>query len=137
MRYLANTTFLIDLVNGDEGALEVAKECDEVNEVVCLSVVSIEEYLRGVYYLYWEDKEVLKRRLASAERDLSAFEILPVTREIAVKAAEIDADLIKREEALSLADILIAATAINHNLILLTRNIEHFKRISKMKIKSY
>ncbi len=32
---------------------------------------------------------------------------------------------------MSLADILIEATAINHNLVLLTRNIEHFKRISK------
>ncbi|MBS7637651.1 PIN domain-containing protein [Candidatus Bathyarchaeota archaeon] len=63
-------------------------------------------------------------------KEISAFEILPVTREIAVKAAEIDADLIKRGEALSLAEILIAATAINHNLILLTRNIEHFKGIS-------
>ncbi|MEM4727600.1 MAG: hypothetical protein QXD04_05040 [Candidatus Bathyarchaeia archaeon] len=52
MRYLANTTFLIDLINGDEGVLEVAKECDEVNETVGLSVVSVEEYLRGVYYLY-------------------------------------------------------------------------------------
>ncbi|MBS7653420.1 hypothetical protein KEJ13_09885 [Candidatus Bathyarchaeota archaeon] len=79
MRYLANTTFLIGLVNGDEGALEVAKECDEENEAGDHFAVSIEEYLRGVYYLYWENKEILKRRLASAERDLSVFEILPIT----------------------------------------------------------
>ncbi|MEM2997318.1 MAG: hypothetical protein QXK52_07400 [Candidatus Bathyarchaeia archaeon] len=51
MRYLANTTFLIGLVNGDEGALEVAKECDEENEAGDHFAVSIEEYLRGVYYL--------------------------------------------------------------------------------------
>ncbi|MBS7618150.1 PIN domain-containing protein [Candidatus Bathyarchaeota archaeon] len=124
-------------MNGDEGALEFAKECDEVNETVGLSVVSVEEYLRGVYHLYWESGEVLKKKLASAERDLSTFEILPITREIAVKAAEVDANLIKMGETLSLADALIAATAINHNLVLLTRGIEHFKKIPKMKIKSY
>jgi len=76
--------------------LEVAEGCDEVNEAVGLSVVSVEEYLSGVYYLYWENRDVLKKKLASAERDLSAFELIPITREIAVKAAEVDADLIKK-----------------------------------------
>ncbi|MEM1570318.1 MAG: type II toxin-antitoxin system VapC family toxin [Candidatus Bathyarchaeia archaeon] len=117
--------------------MEVAEGCDEVNEAVGLSVVSVEEYLSGVYYLYWENRDVLKKKLASAERDLSAFELIPITREIAVKAAEVDADLIKRGEVLSLADVLIVATAINHNLVLLTRNIEHFKRVSEVKVKSY
>lgn len=48
MRYPAITTFLINLVNGDEGALEVAKECDEVNEVVYLSMIYIDECIISI-----------------------------------------------------------------------------------------
>ena len=85
-------------------------ENDELNEVVGLSAISVEEYFRGVYYLYWEDQRTLRKKIISAERDISAFEILPITHEIAVKAAEMEVSLIKRGEALSLADILIATT---------------------------
>ena len=59
-------------------------ENDELNEVSDL--ISVEEYFRGVYYLYWEDQRTLRKKIISAERDISAFEILPITHEIAVKA---------------------------------------------------
>jgi len=137
MSYLADTTYLIDLVAGDEGAVKLAHELDAVDETVYISVITVEEYLRGIYYLYWENKRMLKRKLMEAKRDLSAFEILPVTYEIAVKASEIEVDLIKRGEAVSLADLIIAATAMYHNLVLITRNVRYFKRIGKLVIRSY
>ena len=137
MKYLADTTYLIDLINGDHKAVDVARELDELGELVCLSVISAEEYLRGIYYLYWDNKEKLRRKLAEARRDLSAFEILPITYEIAAKAAEIEVMLIKSGEMLSLPDILIASTAICHNLILITRNVKHFQRIPNLKIRTY
>jgi len=137
MKYLADTTYLIDLINGDHKAVDVARELDELGELVCLSVISAEEYLRGIYYLYWDNKEKLRRKLAEARRDLSAFEILPITYEIVVKAAEIEVMLIKSGEMLSLPDILIASTAICHNLILITRNVKHFQRIPNLKIRTY
>ena len=110
-------------------------ENDELNEVSDL--ISVEEYFRGVYYLYWEDQRTLRKKIISAGRDISAFEILPITHEIAVKAAEMEVSLIKRGEALSLADILIAATAIEYNLIIITRNVKHFKKIQEIKIRKY
>lgn len=137
MKYLADTTYLIDLINGDHKAVDVARELDELGELVCLSVISAEEYLRGIYYLYWDNKEKLRRKLAEARRDLSAFEILPITYEIVVKAAEIEVMLIKSGEMLSLPDILIASTAICHNLILITRNVKHFQRVPNLKIRTY
>jgi len=137
MRYLADTTFLIDLVNNDEGAVQLANELDAMDETVGISVITVEEYLRGIYYLFWDNKLKLKRKLMEASRDLSAFEILPITYDIAMKAAEIEVDLIKRGEAVSLADLIIAATAKHHNLILITRNIKHFKRIRGLRLRSY
>jgi predicted nucleic acid-binding protein len=137
MKYLADTKYLIDLINGDAKASALAEELDESNEPVGLSAISTEEYLRGIYYLYWNDKELLKTKLTDARRDLSAFEILPVTFEIATEAAEIEVATIKRGEALSLADILIASSAIGLNLTLITRNIKHFQRVLKLRIRSY
>ncbi len=60
-------------MNGNEEALEIAKECDKVNNIIFLSMISTEEYQRRVYYFYWENKEVLKRRLTNAKRDVSAL----------------------------------------------------------------
>lgn len=137
MKYLADTTFLIDLVNGNNKAIELAKELDEINEFVGLSVISAEEYLRGVYYLYWNNEKFLKKKIADAKRDLSAFEIMPITYDIAIKAAEIEVNLIKNGEMLSLADILIASTAIYYDLILITKNVKHFQKIQKLKIRGY
>jgi len=52
---------------------------------------------------------------------------LPITYEVAVKAAEIDVFIIKVGEMLSLANILIASSAISYNLTLITRNVKHFQ----------
>ncbi|MEM2107549.1 MAG: PIN domain-containing protein [Candidatus Bathyarchaeia archaeon] len=95
MRYLADTVYLIDLVNRDDGAVAFAKELDEIGEPVGLSTISAEEYFRGIFYLYWDDERVLKAKLADARRDLSTFEILPITYDIAVKAAEVEVATVK------------------------------------------
>lgn len=41
MKYLADTTFLINLVNGNNKAIELAKEFDEINEFVGLDEIYI------------------------------------------------------------------------------------------------
>jgi len=137
MRYMADITYLIDLINNDPGAVKVAEEMDLLGERVGLSVISVEEYVRGVYYLYWDDKELLKKKIADAENDLRAFEIIPLTYNIVLKAAEMEVSLMKKGEIISLPDIFIASTAVTNNLILITRNIKHFKRIDDLKIRPY
>jgi len=99
MRYMADITYLIDLINNDPGAVKVAEEMDLLGERVGLSVISVEEYVRGVYYLYWDDKELLKKKIADAENDLRAFEIIPLTYNIVLKAAEMEVSLMKKERS--------------------------------------
>ena len=137
MRYIADTSYLIDLINGSSEAVKLAEEFDSLDERLGLSVISVEEYLRGIIYLYLDNTLKLKKKLIEAKSDLSPFEILPVTFDIASKAAEIDATLVRKGEMLSLTDIFIGATALYHNLILVTRNVKHFSRIRNLKIKSY
>lgn len=80
----------------------------------------------------------------SANRQLAAFDercqqstVLPLTDDIIVQAADIYADLHRHGSLISGADILVAATALVHGLILVTENVRHFSRISRLTIESW
>jgi predicted nucleic acid-binding protein len=135
--YLADTTFIIDLINSDTGAVEKAQEIDENKLQASLSSISVEEYLRGVFYLFGADQEVLERKLVDAETDLARFDIIDFTYTLARVAAEIDGQLVRAGKMIGFADVLIGATAQFHKLRLLTRNVDHFSRIENLDIESY
>jgi tRNA(fMet)-specific endonuclease VapC len=60
---------------------------------------------------------------------LSPFQELVVDREVAEVAGRV-----RRETDLSLPDGLIAATAIVHNVTLMTRNLRHFQRVDGLRL---
>jgi tRNA(fMet)-specific endonuclease VapC len=63
--------------------------------------------------------------------------VLPLNDEIIVQAAEIYGGLKKQGTIIGDADILIAATAIFHDLPLVTGNLEHFRRIPKLRCETW
>jgi len=132
-----DTTFLIDLVRGDKGAVKKAEEIDEQGVFKAISIITVHEYLRGIYYLFSHDEKLLKNKLEKAEAELIRFEILPYTYEVAKTAAEIDAKLARNGQAISFSDTIIAATATHYKLTLVTRNTEHFSRILNLQIETY
>lgn len=134
---LFDTSFLIDLVSGDEGAKKKAKEVDAEVVFKAISTITAHEYLRGIFYLYSHNKPLLASKLRKAEAELSRFEILPYTYEIAKTAAEIDATLTRKGQTISMADTILAATAIYYKLTLVTRNPQHFNRIQNLKTETY
>lgn len=134
-----DTTFLINLVKGDKGAAQKAKEVDTKSVFKAISVVTVHEYLRGIYYLFSHNKDLLKIKLERAEAELIRFEILPYTYEIARTAAETETDaaLALSGTSISFSDTIIAATALHYKLTLVTRNIEHFSRIPELATETY
>lgn len=114
-----------------------AEEVDAEVTFKAISTITAHEYLRGVYYIYLHDEPLLASKLRKAEADLARFEILSYTYEIAKTAAEIDATLTRDGQSISLPDIVLAATALYYKLTLVTRNIEHFKRVSNLKFEIY
>lgn len=96
-----------------------------------ISLVTRFEILRG-----------LKAKRASAQ--LAAFasfctnnEVLSITDQIIVRAADIYADLHIRGQLIPDADILIAATAIEHGLVMATNNLADFGRIAGLRIDNW
>jgi tRNA(fMet)-specific endonuclease VapC len=64
-------------------------------------------------------------------------EVLALTDAVVVVATDIYADLKKRGQLTSDADILIASTALVHGLVLVTNNTNHFRRVSGLTLESW
>jgi predicted nucleic acid-binding protein len=128
---------MVDLVNSDLGAVELARVVDEEASLAAISVISVHEYLFGVYFRYRNEEGMLKRKLVSARNDLERFEVIPVTTEVAEVSSSIHADLAAAGCQIGINDVYIAATARRYELSLVTRNTKHFKRITKLKLETY
>ena len=71
-------------------------------------------------------------RLAQFRKQVTRAEVLPFTETTADLAGRIDADLERVGLTIGRADPMIAATAIEHNLVLVTGNTNHFERIQAL-----
>ena len=113
---------------------EVLKQRD--NNVLQAARVYLGEWRRFSFSVLTRYEILRGLRAKSAVRQELAFDalcrlsqMLPLTEPIAVRAAAIYADLQLRGELIGDADILIAATALEHGLAIATGNIAHFERI--------
>jgi tRNA(fMet)-specific endonuclease VapC len=95
------------------------------------SIMTRYEILRGL------KARAATRQLARFEQRCQRSEVLPLTDAIIVRAADIYALLYQRGQLISDADILIAATALQHNRIMVTENRDHFRRIPTLTVESW
>ncbi len=107
-------------------------ELDESDQF--LSVVSIGEIAFGAARLAaGRRRHEIEQWLAEAERYF-AEHILPVDRDVARLWGELAARVSQTGHTISMADGLIAATAIHHGLRLMTRNVADFAATGVMLI---
>src|SRR5207253_1713425 len=101
------------------------KSTEYINQfgMFAFSLVTRDEVLRGL------KAKNATRQLRDFELFCSANRIHPITDEIIVRAADLYADLKRRGQLISDADLIIAATALVHGLVLVTTNTAHYSRI--------
>ena len=133
---LFDTTFLVDLVNKDPGSGKLAEKVEEERSFKAISVITVYEYLRGVYHVYSATKQ-LSEKLESAEKELGAFQVIPFTDEIARQSAQLQASLERKGETMGINDLYIASTALLLKLALVTRNLDDFHSVPGLKIETY
>lgn len=74
-------------------------------------------------------------RQAAALADLlTIVSVLPFNREAAHAAAQVYYDIRERRSLIGVQDTLIAGTCIAHEVPLLTRNVEHYRRIENLAV---
>jgi tRNA(fMet)-specific endonuclease VapC len=71
------------------------------------------------------------------ERFCGTCQILPLTDDVVVRAADIYADLKRRGEPIGDADILIGATAAVNGLAVVTNNESHLRRIRGLQVENW
>ncbi len=132
---LFDTTFLIDLTNSDPGAVEKAKEVDKEETLSAVSLITVHENLLGVQLQYSESHQ-LAEKLAGAKRDLTPFQIIPLTADMAEESSKLQAQMERRGHPVGINDVYIAATALKLELALVTRNMADFKRVPGLKLET-
>ena len=130
--YLLDTNVLSELIrkSPDRGVMAAVKRLDQ--STAFASEVTLFELRYGA--MRRDDAESFWSRLLSEL--IPAVQWLPVDRPVQLRAADLAADLDRRGERIGTEDCWIAATAIEHRLTLVTRNLRHFERIPGLRIES-
>ena len=127
MQYLVDTDWTIDYLNGVSTIVENLNGLLPVG--VGISIISVAELYDGVFGA---------NDLENAERELDAFldyvEIVPLDDAICRIFAAERRRLRVAGTTISDFDLLIGATALHHNLTLLTNNRRHFERVEGLNI---
>ena len=125
---LLDTDILSAVMRKNPLATERARSYLEVHRQFTFSIITRYEVLRGLL------TKGAAKQLAAFDKLCATSRVLPLTDSIIVQAATIYADLHRRGELISDADILIAATAITHGLAVVTNNEAHFRRIRDLQV---
>lgn len=105
------------------------------SEDVFISVVTVSELLVGVHRADSEARR--KRRSEFVEAILAGVSVLDFTIAVARRHAEIYGALSQQGRLIGAHDMIIAATALYHNMSLLTENAEEFSRVVGLRVIPY
>jgi tRNA(fMet)-specific endonuclease VapC len=122
-RYLLVTDWIIDVLNGQEHAIETLLEL--APHGLALSLISYGELFEGAAFS--RNPQVA---LAVLQTFLTGKEVFPLTTAIMEQFALVRGQLPRKlRQQIGDMDLLIAATALHHGLILLTRNLKDFQHV--------
>jgi predicted nucleic acid-binding protein len=119
MIVLLDTTVLIDALRARNDRRAVLVELVEGGHTLATAAINIGEVYAGMR----PGEEVKTEAL------LSNLECLPMTAEIARRAGNLKSEWARRGQTLSLADMIVAATAMEHGAALMTDNVKDFRVI--------
>jgi tRNA(fMet)-specific endonuclease VapC len=128
---LLDTDVLSAIMRGQPTALARAEVYLASHRWFTLSVITRYEVLRGLY---------AKRaavQIAAFDRLCAASDVLGLTESIVVRAATIYGDLHRQGALISDADILIAASALENGLTVISNNESHFARIPGLPVDNW
>ena len=126
---LLDSDMLSEVMKGkDPQVLRHAREYLEEHGVFRFSIVTRYEVLRGLC------AKNATRQIANFLDECRTSIVYPMTEEVVDRGAEIYGSLWRQGQLISEGDVLIAATALLQNLVLVTGNEEHFQRIEGLRL---
>lgn len=129
---LADTSFLIDLMQGDEKAKAKAMDLAQESVPVMVGTPTIFELYVGVGLAIRSSEE--REKVLGVLRSLTQ---LPLDAACATRAGEIYARKTREGSPIEAEDAMIAGIALENQQALLTRNVKHFAGIPELKVEDY
>jgi tRNA(fMet)-specific endonuclease VapC len=127
--YLIDTDWIADYLGGKQSAVDLLESLKD--DGLAISLVTFGEIYDGVYH---------GRDPIAAEQNflalLGRIAVIDLNQQIMKRFARVRGRLRATGQLIGDTDILIAATAIEHDLVLVTRNRRHYDRISGLTLYS-
>jgi tRNA(fMet)-specific endonuclease VapC len=114
--YLLDTSVIIDALNRKQGRWEMLASMVAAGDTLACSVVTLTEIFAGAR----------PKEMPFTERFLNALEHYPLDSQLARAAGVLKNEWGKRGRTMGVVDMIIAATALAHNLVLMTDNRKDF-----------
>ena len=131
MRYLLDTCVISDFIKAEAGTQARLKETSPVD--VAVSVITVMELRYGLVL----NAQRAQKIEPAISNFLSSVSILPFGDLEAEQAAQIRADLKSRGQLIGAYDVLIAATALQHSLLMVTANQREFERVCGLQTENW
>jgi tRNA(fMet)-specific endonuclease VapC len=131
MHYLLDTCVISDFIKGELGTQSRMKHMLPAD--IIISVVTVMELRYGLVL----NPQRAQRIEPIINRLLDSTTILPLNIPESEKAAEIRAVLKTQGQPIGAYDILIAATALQHQLIMVTANQREFDRVPGLQTENW
>ena len=130
MSYLIDTDILIYSLKGNSTVTSNFMKHKSIPKSI--SVVSFGELVFGAC-----KSQHPERNLATIRHLAELFPVIEISRSIMETFGEYKASLQKKGVAVADMDLLIAATALNLNMTLVTNNVKHFKKIPELPVENW
>jgi tRNA(fMet)-specific endonuclease VapC len=128
--YLLDTDILIYSLKAHEIVQQNLRH--HLHDPINVSAVTLMELYYGAY-----KSQKIANNLAKVKAIENSLEIIPVNREMVEIFGVLKSDLEKVGKPLDDFDLILAATAMSHNLIIVTNNEKHFGRIDGLKMENW
>lgn len=128
--YLLDTDTVIYCLKGQAAVEKSLRR--HIHDPIKISVVTLMELYYGAH-----KSQKLESNLAKIRNLENALEVIPIGKESVEIFGIYKAKLEKAGTPLDDFDLILASAAMVHNLILVTNNIKHFKRINGLKLANW
>ncbi|WP_254861894.1 type II toxin-antitoxin system VapC family toxin [Halovivax gelatinilyticus] len=129
---ILDTSFLIDLMHGDDDAVEMAETIESDLRQQRVSSMTLFELYYGVARSTRSDAE--RKRI---ETVLDSKPVQPADSAVMRKAGRLAGELMNEGNAVDDSDVVIGATAAMLDEPVLTRNVDDFERIPGVDVETY
>jgi tRNA(fMet)-specific endonuclease VapC len=128
-KYLLDTNICIYFIKGQ---YELNKKIEAIGEGNCfISEMTVAELKYGV-----ENSKTIETMRIIVEAFITKFPIIPIYNSLDIYAKE-KAKLKKKGQMIDDFDILIGATAVANNMVMVTNNVSHLNRIDNIEIEDW